>query len=114
MRKQGDSAEAAPLRAAVAADRVAMGRRGTGDNLGRSDSQFLYPRQLKGVTSGPLALIAPHGGAARRIAVGYGMLSGRFQPTQSGRGRRRNDQWLHKLKQQNPPTEPSAGAGCLR
>lgn len=69
-----------------------------------------YPGNWKGATSGPSALIAPPGGVGGQDAVGYGMLSGRFQPPQLGEMAAETDQLVAQLKQQNPQLQPGAGA----
>jgi Zn-dependent protease with chaperone function len=69
-----------------------------------------YPGNWKGVTSGPSALIAPPGGVSAQDAVGYGMLSGRFQPPQLGEIAAETDQLVTQLKQQNSQLQPGTAA----
>ncbi len=67
-----------------------------------------YPGNWKGATSGPSALIAPPGGVGAQDAVGYGMLSGRFEPQQPGETAAETDQLVAQLRQQNPQLQPGA------
>jgi Zn-dependent protease with chaperone function len=69
-----------------------------------------YPGNWRTASSGSSALIAPPGGANEQGAVGYGMLSGRFQPPKPGDIAAVTDQLLAQLQQQNPQLRPGAGA----
>jgi hypothetical protein len=72
-----------------------------------------YPGNWKGVTSGPSALIAPPGGVSAQDAVGYGMLSGRFEPSQLGELSAETEQLVAQLRQQNPELQPGAAADVV-
>ncbi len=67
-----------------------------------------YPGNWKGASSGASALIAPPGGVDAQGAVGYGMLSGRFQPQHSGDVTAETDGLVAQLQQQNPQMKPGA------
>ena len=72
-----------------------------------------YPGNWKGVASGASALVAPPGGTGPQDAVGYGMLSGRFQPPQLGETAAETDQLIAQLKQQNPQLNPGAASDVV-
>jgi beta-barrel assembly-enhancing protease len=72
-----------------------------------------YPGNWKGATSGSSSLIAPPGGASAQGAVGYGMLSGRFQPPQLGETAAETDQLVTQLRQQNPQLQPGAASDVV-
>jgi Zn-dependent protease with chaperone function len=72
-----------------------------------------YPGNWKGVISGASALVAPPGGTGPQDAVGYGMLSGRFQPPQLGEVAAETDQLVAQLKQQNPQLNPGAASDVV-
>jgi beta-barrel assembly-enhancing protease len=72
-----------------------------------------YPGNWKGVVSGASALVAPPGGTGPQDAVGYGMLSGRFQPPQLGETAAETDQLVAQLKQQNPQLSPGAASDVV-
>jgi hypothetical protein len=72
-----------------------------------------YPGNWKGVVSGASALVAPSGGTGPQDAVGYGMLSGRFQPPQLGETAAETDQLVAQLKQQNPQLNPGAASDVV-
>jgi beta-barrel assembly-enhancing protease len=72
-----------------------------------------YPGNWKGAISGASALIAPPGGLGAQNAVGYGMLSGRFQPPQLGSIAAETDQLVAQLKQQNPQMKPAAASDVV-
>jgi hypothetical protein len=65
------------------------------------------------VVSGSSALIAPPGGVGAQNQVGYGMLSGRFQPPQLGEIAAETDQLITQLKQQNPQLQPGAASDVV-
>lgn len=69
-----------------------------------------YPGNWRAENGGSSALIAPPGGANAQGAVGYGMLSGRFQPPKLGDIAEETDQLLAQLEQQNPQMKPGAGS----
>jgi Zn-dependent protease with chaperone function len=72
-----------------------------------------YPENWKGLVSGASALVAPPGGTGPQDAVGYGMLSGRFQPPQLGETAAETDQLVAHLKQQNPQLNPGAASDVV-
>jgi len=72
-----------------------------------------YPGNWKGGVSGASALIAPPGGVGAQGTVGYGMLSGRFQPPQLGTLAAETDQLMAQLKQQNPQMKPGAASDVV-
>jgi hypothetical protein len=72
-----------------------------------------YPGNWKSASSGASALIAPPGGVGAQNAVGYGMLSGRFQPSQLGSIAAETDQLAVQLKQQNPQMKPAAASDVV-
>jgi beta-barrel assembly-enhancing protease len=72
-----------------------------------------YPGNWKGLVSGASALVAPPGGTGPQDAVGYGMLSGRFQPPQLGETAAETDQLVAQLKQQNPQLNPGAASDVV-
>jgi hypothetical protein len=72
-----------------------------------------YPGNWKSAVSGPGALIAPPGGVGAQDAVGYGMLSGRFQPPQLGETAAETDQLMAQLKQQNPQLKPGTASDVV-
>ena len=71
-----------------------------------------YPGNWKGASSGDSALIAPPGGVGAQNAVGYGMLSGRFQPPSQAQQpadvTAETDALITQLRQQN--SDMKAGA----
>ncbi|MDQ1694632.1 MAG: hypothetical protein QOH85_2167 [Acidobacteriaceae bacterium] len=69
-----------------------------------------YPGNWRAESGGSSALIAPPGGANQQGAVGYGMLSGRFQPPKLGDIAGEMDQLLTQLQQQNPQMRPGPGS----
>ena len=69
-----------------------------------------YPGNWKGANSGASSLIAPPGGVNAENAVGYGMLSARFQPPKLGDIPMEADQLLAELKKQNPDLQPGPGS----
>jgi Zn-dependent protease with chaperone function len=72
-----------------------------------------YPGNWKGVVSGASTLVAPPGGTGPQDAVGYGMLSGRFQPPQLGETAAETDQLVAQLKQQNPQLNPGQASDVV-
>lgn len=72
-----------------------------------------YPGNWKAAVSGSSALIAPPGGVGAQNQVGYGMLSGRFQPPQLGETAAETDQLIAQLKQQNPQLQPGAASDVV-
>lgn len=72
-----------------------------------------YPGNWRAQNGGSSALIAPPGGAGDQGAVGYGMLSGRFQPSKLGDIAAETDQLLAQLKQQNPQLSPGQGSDVV-
>jgi hypothetical protein len=72
-----------------------------------------YPGSWKGAGSGASALIAPPGGVGAQDQVGYGMLSGRFQPPQLGAIAAETDQLVAQLQQQNPQMKPGAASDVM-
>jgi Zn-dependent protease with chaperone function len=72
-----------------------------------------YPGNWKAAVSGSSALIAPPGGVGAQSQVGYGMLSGRFQPPQLGEIAAETDQLIAQLKQQNPQLQPGAASDVV-
>jgi hypothetical protein len=69
-----------------------------------------YPGNWKGASEGSSSLVAPPGGVNAGNAVGYGMLSGRFQPPKLGDTAMEMDQLLAHLEQQNPNLRPGTGS----
>jgi Zn-dependent protease with chaperone function len=69
-----------------------------------------YPGNWKGASSGSSSLIAPPGGVSSDNAVGYGMLSGRFQPPKLGDISIEMNQLIAQLQQQNPNLKPGPGS----
>jgi Zn-dependent protease with chaperone function len=72
-----------------------------------------YPGNWKGASSGASALIAPPGGVGAQNAVGYGMLSGRFQPPQLGEISAETEQLVTQLQQQNPQMKPGTASDVV-
>jgi hypothetical protein len=72
-----------------------------------------YPGNWKGASSGSSSLIAPPGGVNAENAVGYGMLSGRFQPPKLGDMSMEMDQLMAQLQQQNPNMKPGPGSDVV-
>jgi Zn-dependent protease with chaperone function len=72
-----------------------------------------YPGNWKSASSGQMALIAPPAGVGPQNEVGYGMLSGSFQPQQLGEISAETDQLVAQLKQQNPHMEPSGASDVV-
>jgi Zn-dependent protease with chaperone function len=72
-----------------------------------------YPGNWKGIVSGASALVAPPGGTGPQDAVGYGMLSGRFQPPQLSETAVETDQLVAQLKQQNPQLNPGPASDVV-
>jgi Zn-dependent protease with chaperone function len=72
-----------------------------------------YPGNWKSASSGRSALIAPPAGVGSQNEVGYGMLSGSFQPPQLGEISAETDQLVTQLKQQNPQMEPSGASDVV-
>ncbi len=70
-----------------------------------------YPGNWKAVVSGASGLIAPPGGIGAQDEVGYGMLSGRFQPLAAGRNRRRNGSTGRTTQAAEPAAKPGR---CIR
>jgi Zn-dependent protease with chaperone function len=116
--KQGGNA-AAPPESQTAA--TALARLTAADWTPQGDWQALqgdgftiqYPGNWKGASSGISALIAPPGGVNADNAVGYGMLSGRFQPPQLGDTSMEMDQLVGQLQQQNPQLKPGAASDVV-
>jgi beta-barrel assembly-enhancing protease len=69
-----------------------------------------YPGNWRAQTGGSSALIAPPGGANEHGSVGYGMLSGRFQPPKPGDIAVETDELVGRLQQQNPEMRPGPGS----
>ena len=72
-----------------------------------------YPGNWKGAVSGAGGLIAPPGGVGAQNEIGYGMLSGRFQPPQLGETAAETDQLVAQLRQQNPQLKPGAASDVV-
>jgi beta-barrel assembly-enhancing protease len=72
-----------------------------------------YPGNWKGASSGSSSLIAPPGGVNAENAVGYGMLSGRYQPPKLGDTTMEMDQLVADLQKQNPDLKPGAGSDVI-
>lgn len=72
-----------------------------------------YPGNWKGMVSGASALIAPPGGVGDGNAVGYGMLSGRFQPPQLGDVAAETDQLVAEIQKENPQLKPGAASDVM-
>jgi Zn-dependent protease with chaperone function len=72
-----------------------------------------YPGNWKSASSGRSALIAPAAGVGPQNEVGYGMLSGSFQPPRLGEISAETDQLVTQLKQQNPQMEPSGASDVV-
>jgi beta-barrel assembly-enhancing protease len=72
-----------------------------------------YPGNWKGASSGSSSLIAPPGGVNAENAVGYGMLSGRFQPPKLGDIAMEMDQLVAELQKQNPDLKPEPGSDVI-
>ena len=112
-KQKGDKTAAAPAAAPGALARLSESQwapQGNWQTLQGDGFIISYPGNWKGVASGPSALIAPPGGVSAQDSVGYGMLSGRFQPPQMGEIAAEADQLVAQLKQQNPQLQPGAGA----
>jgi peptidase M48-like protein len=111
--KKQDGNGNAEARAAAALERLTESQwapQGDWQTLQGDGFTISYPGNWKGASSGPSALIAPPGGVGAQDAVGYGMLSGRFQPPQLGEISAETDQLVTQLKQQNPHLQPGAAA----
>ncbi len=117
--KQGGGNAAAPPESQTAAN--ALARLTAADWTPQGDWQVLqgdgftiqYPGNWKGASSGTSSLIAPEGGVNANNAVGYGMLSGRFQPPKLGDTSMEMDQLLAQLQQQNPQLKPGAASDVV-
>lgn len=72
-----------------------------------------YPGNWKGASEGSSSLIAPAGGVSADNAVGYGMLSGRFQPPKLGDLAMEMDQLAAELQKQNPNLKPGTGTDVI-
>ncbi|HEX6772042.1 MAG TPA: M48 family metalloprotease [Acidobacteriaceae bacterium] len=72
-----------------------------------------YPGNWKGASSGSSSLIAPPGGVGADNAVGYGMISGRFQPPKPSDMPAETDQLVTQLQQQNPNLRPGQAADII-
>jgi hypothetical protein len=72
-----------------------------------------YPGNWKGAASGASALVAPPGGVGAQNQIGYGVLSGRFQPPQPGDVTTETDQLVAQLKQENPQMKPGAASDVV-
>jgi hypothetical protein len=72
-----------------------------------------YPGNWKGASSGSSSLIAPPGGVNVENAVGYGILSGRFQPPKLGDMSMEMDQLVGQLQRQNPNLKPGPGSDVV-
>jgi beta-barrel assembly-enhancing protease len=72
-----------------------------------------YPGNWRGVSSGSSSLIAPPGGVGADNAVGYGMLSGRYEPPKLGDISMEMDQLMAQLQQQNPNLKPGTGSDVI-
>jgi Zn-dependent protease with chaperone function len=72
-----------------------------------------YPGNWKAAVSGAGGLIAPPGGVGAENEIGYGMLSGRFQPPQLGETAAETDQLVAQLRQQNPQLKPGAASDVV-
>lgn len=72
-----------------------------------------YPGNWKGASSGSSSLIAPPGGVSGDNAIGYGTLSGRFQPPKMGDISTETDQLLSQLQEQNPNLRPGQGSDVI-
>ncbi len=116
--KQGGGNAAAPPESQTAAN--ALARLTAADWTPQGDWQALqgdgftiqYPGNWKGASSGVSSLIAPPGGVNADNAVGYGMLSGRFQPPKLGDTSMEMDQLVAQLQQQNPNLKTGPSCGC--
>ena len=58
-------------------------------------------------------MIAPAGGVNAQNAVGYGMLSDRFQPANAGDAAAETDQLVAQIVQQNPQMKPGPVADVI-
>ena len=112
-KKQGGNAAGppvAPLARLTAADWTPQGDWQTlqGDGF-----TIQYPGTWKGASEGSSSLVAPPGGVNADNAVGYGMLSGRFQPPKLGEMAMEMDQLVAELRKQNPNLKPGPGADVI-
>jgi beta-barrel assembly-enhancing protease len=106
-KKQGGNAEAPAATGSLARlTESQWAPQGDWQTLQGDGFTISYPGNWKGATSGPSALIAPPGGVGAQDAVGYGMLSGRFEPQQPGETAAETDQLVVQLRQQNPQLQP--------
>jgi beta-barrel assembly-enhancing protease len=106
-KKQGGNAEAPAATGSLARlTESQWAPQGDWQTLQGDGFTISYPGNWKGATSGPSALIAPPGGVGALDAVGYGMLSGRFEPQQPGETAAETDQLVVQLRQQNPQLQP--------
>lgn len=117
--KQGGGNAAAPPESQTAAN--ALPRLTAADWTPQGDWQALqgdgftiqYPGNWKGASTGSSSLIAPPGGVSDENAVGYGVLSGRFQPANLGDTSMEMDQLMTQLQQQNPNMKPGPGSDVV-
>jgi beta-barrel assembly-enhancing protease len=109
-KKEGGNAEAPAAAPLARLTESQWAPQGEWQTLQGDGFTISYPGNWKGATSGPSALIAPPGGVGAQDTVGYGMLSGRFQPPQLGEISAETDQLVTQLKQQNPQLQPGAAA----
>jgi beta-barrel assembly-enhancing protease len=72
-----------------------------------------HPGNWRAASSGSSSLIAPSGGVNAENAVGYGMLSARFQPPKLGDMSMEMDQLVAQLQQQNPNMKPGPGSDVV-
>ena len=86
---------------------------GTWQTLQGDGFTIEYPGNWRGESSGSASLIAPPGGTGAQNAVGYGMLSGRFQPPKLGDIATETDQLITQLQQGNPGLRPGASSDVV-
>jgi Zn-dependent protease with chaperone function len=113
-RQQGGNA--APPSAATPAGRLSETQwapQGDWQTLQGEGFTVSYPGNWKAAVSGAGSLIAPPGGVGAQNEIGYGMLSGRFQPPQLGETAVETDQLVQQLKQQNPQLKPGTASDVV-
>jgi Zn-dependent protease with chaperone function len=114
---KGQSGNAAPPAAAAAPmtrlPESQWAPQGNWQTLQGDGFTMQYPGNWKGAVSEASALIAPPGGVGAQNEIGYGVLSGRFQPPQPGDVTTVTDQLVAHLKQQNPQMKPGAASDVV-
>ncbi|MDQ1452697.1 MAG: hypothetical protein QOK38_2563 [Acidobacteriaceae bacterium] len=109
-KQQGGNAAASPMARLTESQ---WAPQGSWQTLQGDGFSIEYPGNWKSASSGQMALIAPPAGVGPQNEVGYGMLSGSFQPQQLGEISAETDQLVAQLKQQNPHMEPSGASDVV-